>query len=68
MSIMNKAEVISVSGDDGINRIYPPKEFCEKIILSIHRGGKHYAIVFATCYQHYRWPKMRSDKNTHIEL
>lgn len=49
MSIMNKAEVISVSGDDGINRLYPPKEFCEKIILSIHRGGKHYAIVFATC-------------------
>ena len=49
MSIMDEAEIISVSGDDGINRIYPPKEFRDKIISRIHRGGKHYAIVFATC-------------------
>ena len=26
MSIMDKAEVISVSGDDGIDRIFPPKD------------------------------------------
>ena len=56
MSIMDEAEIISVSGDDGIDRIYPPKEFWEKIISSIHRGGKHFAIVFATYSEHYRWP------------
>ena len=34
MSIMDEAEIISVSGDNGIDRIYPPKEFREKIISS----------------------------------
>ena len=62
---MDKAEVISISGDDGIDRIYPPKGFRERIISIMHRGGKHYAIVNATCNQHYRWPQMRSDKKTH---
>ena len=36
MSIMDEAEVISVSGDDGINRIFPPKGFRERIISSLH--------------------------------
>ena len=63
---MDEAEVISISGDDGIDRIYPPKGFRERIISIMHRGGKHYAIVNATCNQHYRWPQMRSDKKTHI--
>ena len=31
-SIMDEAEIISVSGDDGIDRIYHTKEFREKII------------------------------------
>ena len=48
MSIMDEAEVIIVSGDDGIDRIYPPKLFRETIISRIHRGGKHYAIAYAT--------------------
>ena len=63
---MDEAEVISISGDDGIDRIYPPKGFRERIISSMHRGGKHYMIVFATCNQHYRWPQMRLDIKTHI--
>ena len=41
LSIMDEAEVVSISRDDGIDRIYPPKEFRERIITSIHRGGKH---------------------------
>ena len=56
MSIMDEAEIVSVSGDDGVDRIYPPKEFREKIISSIYKGGKHITIVFATCSQYYRWP------------
>ena len=36
LSIMDKAEIVSFSGDDGIDRIYPPKEFRERIITSIH--------------------------------
>ena len=46
MSIMEEAKVISVSGDDGIDRIFPPKEFRETIITSMHQGGKHFTIVF----------------------
>ena len=38
----------------------------EKIITSLHKGGKHFAIVFATFSQHYRWPQMRLDIKTHI--
>ena len=45
MSIMDKAKVISISGKDGNDRIYPPKGFCERIISSLHQGGKHFAIV-----------------------
>ena len=63
---MDEAEVVSISGVDGIDRIYPPKEFWERIIASIHRGGKHFAIVFTTCSQHYRWPQMRVDIKIHI--
>ena len=37
MSIMDEAEVISVSGDDGIERIFSPKGFCERIISSLHQ-------------------------------
>ena len=66
MSIMDEAEVIVVSGDDGIDRIYPPKVFRKTIISRIHRGGKHYAIVYATCSQHYRWPQMRGNIKAHI--
>ena len=66
LSIMDEAEVVSISGVDGIDRIYPPKEFWERIIASIHRGGKHFAIVFTTCSQHYRWPQMRVDIKIHI--
>ena len=52
MSIMEEAEVIAISGDDGIDRIFPPKEFRETIITSMHQGGKHFVIVFATCNQY----------------
>ena len=37
MSIMDEAEIVSISRDDGIDRIYPPKGFRERIINSIHR-------------------------------
>ena len=66
MSIMDEAEVISVSGDDGIDRIFPPKGFHERIISKLHQGGKHFTIVFATCSQHYRWPGMRAEIKTHV--
>ena len=46
MSIMEEAEVIAISGDDGIDRIFPPKEFRETIITSMHQGGKPFAIFF----------------------
>merc|ERR1712240_941503 len=42
MSIMDEAEVISISRDDGIDRIFPPKEFRETIVSSLHQGGKHF--------------------------
>ena len=48
MLIMDEAEVISISGDDGIDRIFPPKGFRETIVSSLHQGGKHFAIIF--CY------------------
>ena len=37
MLIMDKAEVISISGDDGIDRLFPPKEFRETIVSSMHQ-------------------------------
>ena len=66
MLIMEEAEIISISGDNGIDRIFPPKGFRETIVSSLHQGGKHFAIVFATCSQYYRWPGMRSEIKTHI--
>ena len=66
MSIMEEAEIICISRGDGIDRIYPPKGFREKIIKLIHKGGKHLDIVLATCALHYRWPKMRNDIKTHV--
>ena len=66
MSIMDEAEIICISGDDGIDRIYPPRGFRERIINSIHQGGKHFDIVMATCSLHYRWPQKRADIKTHI--
>merc|ERR1712240_300379 len=66
LSIMEEAEVIAISGDDGIDRIFPPKEFRETIITSMHQGGKHFAIVFATCNQYYRCPGMKLEIKKHI--
>ena len=66
MSIMEEAEIISIHGTDKIDRIYPPKEFREKIISSIHKGGKHVAVVLVTCSQYYRWPQMKVDIKIHI--
>ena len=63
---MDEAEIIVVSGDDGIDRIYPPKEFRSKIIAKIHQSGKHDRIVLATCHQHYRWPQMRKEIKEHV--
>ena len=66
MSIMEEAEAISVSGDDGIDRIFPPKGYRKRIILSLHQGGKHFPIVFATCSKYYRWPGVRVEIKTHV--
>ena len=66
MSIMEEAEAISVSGDDGIDRIFPPKGYRGRIISSLHQGGKHFPIVFATCSKYYRWPGVRVEIKTHV--
>ena len=67
MSIMEEAEIVCISGADGIDRIYPPPNgYREKIIQLIHKGGKHMEIVLTTCSLHYRWPKMRNDIKTHV--
>ena len=61
MSVMDEAEVVCISGDDGIDMIYPPKAHRKTIIELLHKGGKHLDIVMATCVLHYRWPKMKQD-------
>ena len=66
MGTMEEAEVVCISGADGVDRIYPPKQYKEKIIQLIHKGGKHLDIVLATCALHYRWPKMKNDVKTHV--
>ena len=52
MSIMDEAKIICISGGNGIDRIYPPKGFREKIIKLIHQGGKHFNKMMATCSLH----------------
>ena len=59
MGVMDEAEVVYISGDDGIDRIYPPKAYRKHIIELTQKGGKHLDIVLATCVLHYRWPKMK---------
>ena len=66
MGIMEEAEIVCISGADGIDRIYPPKGYREKIIQLIHKGGKHLDIVLAISALHYRWPKMRNDIKTYV--
>ena len=66
MGVMDEAEVVYISGDDGIDRIYPPKGYREYIIELTHKGGKHQDIVLATCSTHYRWPKMKQQIKQHI--
>ena len=52
MGIMDEAEVVCISGVDGVDRIYLPKQYWQHIIELIHRGGKHLDIVLATCALH----------------
>ena len=66
MGVMNEAEVVYIAGDDGIDRIYPPKAHRKTIIELLQKGGKHLDIVMATCVLHYRWPKMKQDITSHI--
>ena len=66
MGVMDEAEVVFISGDDGIDRIYPPKEYRKQIIEKTHEGSKHVDIVMATIITHYRWPKMKQEVNKHI--
>ena len=66
MGVMNKAEVVYIAGDDGIDRIYPPKAPRKTIIELLHKGGKHLDIAMANCVLHYRWPKMKQDIKSHI--
>ena len=66
MGVMDEAEVIFISGDDGVDRIYPPKGYRKRIIEMTHEGGKHVDIVWATCSTHYRWPKMKQEIKQHI--
>ena len=35
---MDEAEVVYISGDDGIDRIYPLKEYRKHIIELTHKG------------------------------
>ena len=66
MSIMDEAKVVCISGTDGVDRIYPPKQYRQHIIELIHKGGKHLDIVLATCALHYRWQKIKNDVKTHV--
>ena len=66
MSIMEEAEVVCISGTDGVDRIYPPKQYRQHNFELINKGGKRLDIVLATCALHYRWPKMRNDIITHV--
>ena len=66
MGVMDEAEVVYISGDAGIDRVYPPKEYRKHIIELTHKGGKHQDIVLATCETHYRWPKMKQQIKQHI--
>ena len=59
MGVMDEAEVVYISGNDSVDRIYPPKGYREHIIELTHKGGKHQDIVLATCSTHYRGPKMK---------
>ena len=66
MGVMDKAEVVFISGDNGIDRIYPSKEYRKQIIEKTPEGSKHVDIVMATITTHYRWPKMKQEVNKHI--
>ena len=66
MGVMDEAEVVYINGDDGIDRIYPPKEYIKHIIEVTHNRGKHQDIVLATCATHYRWSKMKQQIKQHI--
>ena len=66
MGVMDEAEVVYISGDDGIDQIYPPKEYRKQIIEKTHEGGKHVEIVMATVATHYRWPKMKQEIKQYI--
>ena len=59
IGVMDEAEVIFISGDNGVDRIYPLKGYRKQIIEMTHEGGRHVDIVWATYSTHYRCPKMK---------
>ena len=66
MGVMQEAEVVYISGDNGIDRIYPPKAHRKTINELLHKGGKHLDIIMARCVLYYRWPQMKQDIKSHI--
>ena len=56
MGVMQEAELGYISGDDCIDRIYPPpKAYRSKILELLHQGGKHLDVVMARCSLNYTW-------------
>ena len=66
MGVMDEAEVVYISGDDRVDRIYPPKEYRKRKLELTRKGGKQLDIVLATCSMHYRWLKMKQEIKQHI--
>ena len=58
---MKEAEIVCLTGTDGIDRIYPPKAYRSKILEILHSGGRQLDVVMERARTHYSWPKLKED-------
>ena len=66
MGVRQEAEVIYISCNGDVDKIYPTKAYRKTIIELLHKEGKHLDIVMARDILHYRGPGMKQDNKSHV--
>ena len=66
LEILTDFEVIVYNEKDGRSRIYPPAAYRDKILESLHKGGRKDDSMLLRARLHYYWPRMRLHIQQHV--
>ena len=67
LEILSNYEIVTYMDANGLSRIYPPAAYREKIIESLHVGGRKEDSMSIRCRLHFYWPKMRAQLAKHVQ-